>query len=346
MCTLQGVGGETVDFHTLCANASWATYRDMVSSTGKTQHSSADLAPGCTDTGRCELCTTGSHVVYDNVDLPGPYAAVQIYAGDSITWKNSEMGTAGNTTIRECGVDEEPGRASNASNVLITHVTFHAFLPDERASNCGGGAMHLETWRLWDSIDGMTFLDNYFDDGDGSNSYRISSGQGGCSPSECPDNINMHFIGNYFGERCCGYAGLDISFPGQGGACRGWIFAYNFFHDSDAGLHNGCVTETGDAYVGNMGYHGGGCPISGVVANNLWIGSVGSCGGNGNAALPGSSDNWSPYKLNADGYHLTASSPSINAGENAYCTQWANNLDIGGAARIGVCDAGPDEYGN
>ena len=330
-CTMQGASGETVDFHTLRTSGNWLTVKDMLSDSGATEHLGV---------AGCAWCNTGSHITLDNVDFPGKWAAIEINNGDSVTWKNSELGTAGNTADRLCGRDDEPARMSNATNVVIDSNVFHPFRGEENPANCGGGVYHLETWRLWDSNDGVLFSSNHFDDSNGDSSYTISSSMGGCVG--CPDNRNLRFVNNYFGEKCCGYAGADIGF-GDGRACSGFVFAYNFFHSGGAGLFNNCSSETGMVYVGNMGFNPGGCPVSGTNTANLWIGtSHGTCAGN--TWLSGGPDNWSSYRLSPDGLHLTSSSPSVNTGETTHCATWASRLDIEGQARIGNCDTGPDEY--
>jgi chitodextrinase len=330
-CTMQGASGETVDFHTLTTSGNWLTVKDMMSDTGVTEHLGV---------AGCSWCNTGSNITLDNVDFPGKWAAIEISGGDSVTWKNSELGSPGNTADRLCGRDDEPARMSNATNVVIDHNVFHPFRGEENPANCGGGVYHLETWRLWDSNDGVLFSNNHFDDSNGDDSFTISSSKGGCGG--CPDNKNLHFVNNYFGDKCCGYAGADIGF-GDGRACTGFVFAYNFFHSGGAGLFNNCSSESGMVYVGNMGYNPGGCPVSGTNTANLWIGTThGTCAGN--TWLSGGPDNWSSYRLSADGLHLTGSSPSVNAGETSLCATWTSRLDIDGQARSGSCDVGPDEH--
>jgi chitodextrinase len=330
-CTIQGVSGETVDFHTLTTSGNWLTAGEMMSDTGVTEHLGV---------AGCSWCNTGSHVTLDNVDFPGKWAAIEISGGDSVTWKNSELGTPGNTADRLCGEDDEPARMSNATNVVIDHNVFHPFRGEENPGNCGGDVYHLETWRLWDSNDGVLFSNNHFDDSNGDDSFTISSSMGGCQ--DCPDNKNLQFVNNYFGDKCCGYAGADIGF-GDGRACTGFVFAYNFFHSGGAGLFNNCSSESGMVYVGNLGYNPGGCPVSGTNTANLWIGTThGTCAGN--TWMSGGPDNWSSYRLSADGLHLTGSSPSVNGGETSFCATWTSRLDIDGQARSGNCDVGPDEY--
>jgi hypothetical protein len=316
----------------------WLTIKDMTDRSGINEHN------GNSDTCFTGVCFTGNHITADNIDVLGKWAYVN-FKGNNNTWQNSEMGTAGNTSPRLCGEDPEPVQMSNAVNALIKNNVFHAFRGEEVEANCGGNDVyHLETFRIWDTSDGVTFLNNHFDDGNGDDSFTIFSGRGGCPASECPENINVHIIGNYFGEKCCSYAAPDVGY-GDGQSCvgQGWVFAYNFFHNGDGGLGNYCTSESGTIYVGNMGYNAGGCPAVGTVTNNLWIGSShGSCPGN--TWLSGGVDQWGSYNLAADGYHLTASSPSINAGETTYCNLYTAMRDIDGQTRTGVCDAGPDEY--
>jgi hypothetical protein len=332
-CTIQAVSGALVSFHRLVTNGNWLSFKDMESRTGETEHMGIGGCVWCDQNG-------GSHLLLDNVDLYGKWADGEINDANDVTWKNSTLGTPGNSADRLCGLDDLPFRIAGSSNVVIDHNTFHPFRGEEDPSHCGGGAMHLETFRLWDSNDGISFVGNIFKDNNGDNSFTIMSGKGGCGA--CPVNKNLRFVNNYFGDKCCGYEGADIGFGDQT-ACSGIVIAYNLFKDNDAGVGNYCTSQTGMVYVGNIGFNQGGCPVSGVVTGNLWYAnSHGSCAGN--AWLSGSYPSPGVYGLAADGYHLAAGSRAINAGENSYCSQWDNNLDIDRQTRIGVCDAGPDEF--
>jgi hypothetical protein len=303
----------------------------MESHTGETEHLGIGGCVWCDQNG-------GSHLVLDNVDLFGKWADGEINDATDVTWKNSQLGTPGNTADRLCNQDDLPFRIAGSSNVVIDHDTFHPFRG--ASSGCGSDVYHLETFRLWDTNDGITFSNNYWDDNNGDDSFTISSSKGGCGA--CPDNKNLHFVNNYFGSKCCGYEGADIGF-GDGRPCTGFLFAYNFFKDNDAGLFNNCSSQANMVYVGNIGFNQAGCPVAGVNSGNLWYGnSHGSCPGN--AWLSGTYPNPGVYGLAADGLHLAAGSPAINAGETTYCSLWANNLDIDLQPRSGVCDAGPDEF--
>jgi hypothetical protein len=45
-----------------------------------------------------------------------------------------------------------------------------------------------------------------------------------------------------------------------------------------------------------------------------------------------------------DGFHLTADSPAVDAGQpEAECKRLTGGVDIDGEPRRGTCDAGPDE---
>jgi len=332
-CTIQAVSGAVVSFHKLVTNGNWLTLKDLESHTGETEHLGVGGCVWCDQNG-------GSHLVLDNVDLFGKWADGEINDATDVTWKNSELGTPGNTGERLCGQDDEPFRISGSTNVVIDHNTFHPFRG--ATSGCGSDVYHLETFRLWDTNDGITFDGNYFDDGNGDNSYTIFNGKGGCS--SCPPNSNVTIVNNYFGNKCCGYAAQDVSF-GQPDGCLNAVIAYNFFHDSDGGVFTNCTNQSTMKYVGNMGYNPGGCPVGGTVSKNVWIGSThGTCAGN--TWLSGGADQWASYFLAPDGYHLAAGSPLINAGENAVCTSAGKNADIDRQPRSGVCDAGPDEFGN
>jgi hypothetical protein len=340
MCTIQAALGETVNMHMLNipTGANWLTFKDMTDPSGLTEHN--------TNIGNCvtAVCSHGDNITLDNIDVTGPYAFVEL-KGNNVTWKNSELGTAGTTssTPRLCNNDPEPVQISEGSNMLIDHVIFHPFFGEEVQANCGGNDVyHLETIRAWDSINGFTLSNSWFDDGRGDDSATFSSSKVG-NP---PNNTNMRIVGNYFGNHCCGYAAPDLIFGDQQ-PCAGWVVVYNLFKNGDAGLTDYCSSESGMVYVGNMAYNGGGCPFNGVNTGNLFTSTAaqghGTCAGNTWVTAP-AVDNYSAFNLAPDGMHLTASSPAINAGESSYCSTWTSNLDYDGQARSGVCDAGPDEF--
>ena len=326
MCTIEAAPGENVRFRTLTTDGDWLTLRHMDSHTGETTHLGIGGCVWCDQKG-------GSHLVLDDVNLFGKWAAGEITGARDVTWRRSELGTKDNRDPRLCNQDDLPFRIAGSRGVVIDHNTFHPFFGEE-------GCYHLETFRLWDSSDGLTFSDNHFDDGRGDTSFTISSSRGGCPPERCPANKNIRLVGNYFGDKCCGYEAPDFS---TGEACVGIVLAYNFFKDQTGGFQSNCTSESRDVYVGNLGFSQGGCPLDGTVTGNLWIGDTpGDCPGN--RWLPGTQDDWAAYRLAPDGRHLTADSPAIDAGESELCEKYTHRVDSDGDRRSGTCDAGPDEY--
>jgi len=332
-CTFQAAQGETVTVASLQVQggANWLTFRDMADRSGERTNAGTTC-----DT---SVCLSGDHVTLDNFDITGPFAHIDFEDATNTTWQNSEMGTKNNTTSIDCHTfDPEPVVAAGGSNILIDHNTFWQFQGDH-----SGCEIHLETMRLFEGINGITISNNFFAPGSGDDTARISSS---CvDPSSCTENRNVHVINNYFGELQAGHAAPDVFF-GDRQSCVGWVIAYNFLRN---GVWDNCGSESNMVAVGNMGTNTGGCVVQGVNSRNLWSASShGSCAGD--SWVAGSCSNYvcdySSYALAADGWHLTASSPSINAGENTYCSQYKASPDMDGKPRAGVCDAGPDEYGN
>lgn len=339
-CNFTAASGQTVHVAAMDvpSGANWMTFKDMADVSGETINGSLT----CSDQ---SICIVGDNITLDNFDITGPYAQLSIDGCNNCIFKNSDFGTSGNTTSIHCpasGAPQPQGApftVANDNNLLITKNNFWQFFGED--PQCG---THLETIRFWDSSDGVTVSSNYFVPGSGDDTSRLSSSQ----TDNFTDNTNFYILNNYFGELQSGHAAPDMIF-GDNHACNHFVFAYNFLAN---GLGDYCQSETNMWAIGNTGTNAGGCEFGGsgaVNTGNLWsANSHGSCAGN--SWVGGTCTNYvcdySAYNLNADGYHLTASSPAINAGENTYCTSLLSNLDIDAHQRSGVCDAGPDEYGN
>jgi hypothetical protein len=262
---------------------------------------------GSLDCSDQSVCLFGDHVTLDNFDITGPYAQLDINGCDGCTLKNSNFGTSGNTTSLHCPASGAP----QSKGAPLTSANNTNLLIDHNNfwqffGEDPACGTHLETMRFWDSNDGVTISNNYFAPGGGDDTSRISSSQ----TDSFPDNKNMYILNNYFGELQAGHAAPDMIF-GDNHACNHFVFAYNFMAN---GITDYCSSDTNMWAIGNTGGNSGGCLFGGSGAVNV-------------------------------GYHLTASSPAINAGENTYCSSLLNNLDIDGGTRTGVCDAGPDEFG-
>ena len=107
--------------------------------------------------------------------MTGPWANVVIKGGSNVSWKNSGLGTPGNTAIRLCARgDGEPVELSNTANLLFSNIDFYPFQPELGNSVCGpDNNMHLETIRVWDGVDGWRMEHSRFHRGDGSGSARV-----------------------------------------------------------------------------------------------------------------------------------------------------------------------------
>jgi hypothetical protein len=113
----------------------------------------------------------------------------------------------------------------------------------------------------------------------------------------------------------------------------------------EAGFNDdGCVQKP--VYVGDESTQPNSlpCPGGSGTAKNLWVWSTAKTGCDTSTWLVHADPKLAAYAFAGDGYHLTGSSPSIDAGQ-ASCPL-AGGEDIDGHPRSGTCDAGPDEYGN
>jgi chitodextrinase len=292
--------------------------------------------------------TTGLHgrgmhgharnATYDNVDVRGPWANwASGYASPiiptNITWKNSEMGTPGNTQKRICGAgDGEPVQLAEVNGITFDNVTFHPFIPDGGNSACGpDNTMHLETIRMDGNVDNFTIKNSTFTRGRGDNTAIVFVTGAGSN--------NLKLIGNFFGRLDGPGAGTTLLHLTDRSDCTTMQFAYNKF---EGGWVNSCSSQTGMLWVGNTGPYPG---CGGTHIRNLWAASgAPTCGSD--TFVSDCLYCFGALAYASDGIHLLSSSPAINGGESTYCQALTGSVDIDGRARSGTCDAGPDEYGN
>lgn len=312
----------TVNVASLVTGGDWLTIRKVTIPTGHNH-------------GRGWF-STGSNITLDAVDVTGPWANVRITAGSNVTWKNSRLGTPRNTEKRLCATgDGEPVELSNTRNLLMSNIDFYPFQPELGNPVCGPDSnMHLETIRVWDGVDGWRLERSRFHRGDGSGSARIFF-----SKISGADPQNIVFVNNWFGSS----AGTVSIYLSANSPCTNYVFAYNHWEE---GFVDDCRPKNSLKMVGNTGTKPNYISCGGIVyIRDLWVwNQAGSCGSDRWVIDPNNSLSALRYK--ADGYHLRRNSPAINAGDRTECARYTRGVDIDGRRRKGVCDAGPDEYGN
>jgi len=282
-----------------------------------------------------------SDVRLDGVDITGPWANLRVQGGENNTYANASFGTPGNTRPRVCGSgDGEPVELTLTKGMTISNVDFQPFQPDRDNPACGPDRLlHLETIRVNDGVDDFLLERSRFHRGDGSGTARLfvtklaPAGEG-----ENADRIRV--VNNWFGAA----DGTTSILLGENQICAGYVFAYNLW---EGGFDDSCVKEGEDAltFVGNEGTQPDALPCPGTTAaHNVWTWSAGrtDCG----------TDTWAIDPCNCldglglagDGFHLTAASPAVDAGQpEAECKRLTGGVDIDGEPRRGTCDAGPDE---
>lgn len=309
-----------VRIDSLTTSASWLTIKNITVTTGH-EHVRGWFS-------------TGSNITLDNVDITGPWANVEITGGSNVTWRNSGLGTPRNIEKRICGTgDGEPVQLSNTTNLLFSNLDFYPFQPDLGNPLCGpDGNMHLETIRVWDGVNGWRLERSRFHSGDGSGTARVFVNRIGGEDSQ-----NITFVNNWFGDS----QGVVSIFLGGAQACTNYTFAYNYWEEA---FIDDCRPKNSLKFVGNLATKPDYISCSGMTyIRDLWVWSArGNCG----------SDRWvidparslTALRHGSDGYHLRRTSPAINAGDRVECAKYTHGLDIDGQKRVGVCDAGPDEY--
>jgi hypothetical protein len=317
---IQPAAGANVTLDDLVTQGSYLTLQNMTIPTGSNH-------------GR-GWQNTGSNITLDNVDVTGPWANVLLTGGSNVTWKNSGLGTPGNTAKRLCATgDHEPMELSNISNLLLSNIDFYPFQPELGNPACGPDSnMHLETIRVWDGVDGWRLERSRFHRGDGSGSARVFF-----SKISGADPKNITFVNNWFGSS----SGTVSVYLTGNSACTNYTFAYNAWEQA---FIDECSPKTSLTLIGNTGTEPNYLPCMGTAnIRNFWVwNAAGNCGSD--QWLIDSGNSLSAYKYAADGYHETANSPGINQGETTQCMALTGGVDIDGDPRTGPCDAGPDEY--
>ncbi len=316
--TIEAATGEKVTLTLLQTDADWLTVKDMRITAGPV--------------GGRGWHSTGSHITLDNVDISGPEATITVDRGADVAYRNADMGTPGNTTPRHCANrNSEPVQVAETTGFTLFNVTFWPFIPELGNPICGpDGNMHLETVRINDGVRHVVIDRARFLAHDGSGTARLFA---------AGTSSDVRVVNSYFGP---------TNGPGGGtGAtitlnhCDGWVFAYDFWTQ---GLDDSACSVK-PTYVGNIAAQPDYLPCPGSSAShNLWTWTTAKAGCGTDRWLVRPEPVLTAYKHARDGYHLTADSPAIDAGEEELCKRYTGGVDIDGQRRKGACDAGPDEY--
>jgi hypothetical protein len=316
--TFQAAHGEKVRLTLLQTDADWLTFKDMTIAAG-------------TAAGR-GWHSTGNHVTLDHVDVRGPEATITIDRGADVIYRNANMGTPGNTTPRRCANhNSEPVQIADTTRLTIANVTFWPFVPELGNPICGpDGNLHLETIRINDNVNHLVIDRARFLPHDGSGSGRLFA------PGTSND---VRVVNSYFGPTNGpgGGTGATITLT----HCDAWVFAYNMWTQ---GLDD-AACPVKPTYIGNIAAQPDYLPCPGSQSShNLWVWSAAKAGCGSDRWLVHPDPMLAAYAHAADGYHLTATSPAIDAGEEELCRRYTGGVDIDGQRRKAPCDAGPDEY--
>ncbi len=328
--TFEPAPGAAVTLESLTTDVSWLVIRNVKIVAG-------------TDIGRGWFAKGAHHVTLDGVDITGAEASVLLSGGSDLTYRDAAFGTRGNVTKRACLGNGEPMQIDGADRVLVENVDFWPFIAGTGPSCGSDGLMHLETFRLNGDSNGVTLSRDRFHRGDGSGSARIfTSGAG---------SDDFHIVNTWIGaaDGPAGNRGNSVELAAGAGTCTGYVVAYSLWE----GGFNDTACPVKPAYYGNEAAQPNYLPCPGSAhAGNLWTWDIAgpACGrwivDPLAKAFCVPDDCTHAYALAADHFHLTAASPSIDAGERAQCARWTGGVDIDGRHRTGVCDAGPDEHGN
>jgi hypothetical protein len=325
---MRPADGEEVTLQGLVTYGGRLTLRDVTIAT-EGRHERGWISEGASD------------VRLDGVDITGPWANLRVQGGQNNTYANASFGTPGNTRPRVCASgDGEPVELTLTKGMTISNVDFQPFQPDRDNPACGpDGVLHLETIRVNEGVDDFLLERSRFHRGDGSGTARLFVTK--LDPVGAGENSDrMRVVNNWFGAA----EGSTSILLGENQVCAGYVFAYNLW---EGGFDDACRKDGAESltFVANEGTQPDYLPCPGTTAaHNVWTWSAGrtDCG----------TDTWAIDPCNCldglglagDGFHLTATSPAVDAGQpEAECKRLTGGVDIDGEPRRGTCDAGPDE---
>ena len=240
----------------------------------------------------------------------------------NISWIGGSLrnySTAVNSQAFAIWSGEAAGGSTTARNILVDGVTF------DNIVNTGGNANHFETLRVDGNVNGLTLRNSTFTNNVTSTSIIFFTTFRGTKPQ------NITLENNFFGGLGTAYYTLNMNF--QGSSCSNWTLRYNTFLNT--ALAGGNCSYSNVVWVGNLGPRGN-CEGS-AFRSNVWYGNSGAtCSGTDRVVT-------SSGLGGANGFHLTANSPAIDAGgSGSDCI--ATDHD-GNRRPTGVrCDAGAHEY--
>lgn len=271
-----------------------------------------------------------NHVTYQDVDVNGD---VFWDGGDSITWRGGRLHDVSCNCEGHMVIQGYPYPISNVTvdGVQFDHLT--------RNSACISISCHNEVIRIDDNASNVRIANSTFLNND-PNSATIFVGHKNCTSCGAPSvNEASHLTieNNFFDSSGAAYYTVETP-------CTHSLLAYNTF--LKAPYPTSCDSSIPDnsdlRYVGNLGLH----PTSGCAGgsgisfdHNVWIAT-------GSAALTncGSTDKAvSSGGFASDGFHLTSSSPAVDAGSTTYCPARDHDGDARPQSGAPPCDAGADQ---
>ena len=285
-----------------------------------------------------------SDVRLDGVDITGPWANLRVAGrrGQHLRQRRRSGRRATRGRASAAAATGEPVELTLTKGMTISNVDFQPFQPDRRQSRCAARTT-CSTWRRSASTTAST---TSCSSAAASTAATARAPRGSSSPSSSRRARGRTPTGSGWSTTGSAPPRAPTSILlGENQICAGYVFAYNLW---EGGFDDAC-RQGGRrrADLRRQRGHAARLPARAPAPRPPTTSGPGPPAGRDCGT-----DTWAIDPCNCldglglagDGFHLTAASPAVDAGQpEAECKRLTGGVDIDGEPRRGTCDAGPDE---